>query len=145
MTDLLVRGIEERRDLESFLSKPGIVRKRESEIARAHDRHAQMTIESENLPQMAAQVLDVVADAANTELPEVREVLANLRGVELIALGQRLRGDRLHARRIQFVQAPKVNGQAIGGEFRDLFGCLPALVQPIHKVQCYHHAAWHMR
>ena len=43
------------------------------------------------------QILDVVADAAHAELAEVREVLANLRGVEMELLGQRLRRDRLDA------------------------------------------------
>ena len=42
-------------------------------------------------PLQAAKLLDVVADAANTELAEVREVLANLRGVEMELLGQALR------------------------------------------------------
>ena len=42
---------------------------------------------------MAAQVLDVVADAAHAELAEIGEVLANLRGVQMKLLGQRLRRD----------------------------------------------------
>ena len=77
--------------------KPGIVGQRETEVAGAHDGDAQVAIEAENLPQMPAQILDVVADAADAELAEIREVLADLRGVEVELLGERLRGDRLHA------------------------------------------------
>ena len=144
VADLFVGGIEERRDLESFLTESGVVGKCETKITGAHDCDTQVSIEAENLPEMPAQILDVVADTANAELTEVRQVLANLCGVELIAFGQRLRRDRLHSGRIQFVEAPEVHRQAICREFRDLIGCLPALVQPIHKVQCYHHAPWHM-
>ena len=102
-----------------------------------------VSVQAENLPQVTAQIFDVVADTSNTELTEVRQVLANLRGVELVAFGQRLRGDRLHAARIQLVEAPEIHRQAVCREFRDLIGRLPALVQPIHKVQCYHLAPWH--
>ena len=61
------------------------------------DRHPQPAIEAENLPEVAPQLLDVVAHAADAELAEVREVLADLRGVEMELLGERLRGDRLDA------------------------------------------------
>src|SRR4029079_456332 len=37
LTDLLVRGIEQRRDLEAFLPETRIVRKRQTQIAGAHD------------------------------------------------------------------------------------------------------------
>src|ERR1043166_1859520 len=83
VTDLFVRRVEERGDLEAFLAKPGIVRERESEIARAHDGHTKTSIQAEDLTQMSPQLLDVIADAANAELAEVREVLSDLRGVEM--------------------------------------------------------------
>jgi uncharacterized oligopeptide transporter (OPT) family protein len=91
---------------------------------------------------VAAQFLDVVADAAHAELAEVGEVLPNLRGVEVEALGERLRRDGLHAQLVERVQAAQVDRQPIGGQLRDLFGHLPALVRRIHKVQCYHLALW---
>ena len=58
---------------------------------------AQLAIEAENLAQVALQILDVVADAAHAELAEVRQVLADLRGVQMELLGERLRRDRLDA------------------------------------------------
>src|SRR6185295_18002175 len=78
LADLLAQVVEQRRDLEAFLAEPGIVGEREPEIAGAHDRDAQLAVETENLPEMALEIADVVADAADAELAEVGEVLANL-------------------------------------------------------------------
>jgi hypothetical protein len=76
-----------------------------------------MPIESQDLAKIAAQVLDVIAHSTNAELAEVRKVLSNLRGVELIPFGERLGRNRLHPGCIQLVEAPEVHGQAVGGEF----------------------------
>ena len=99
VADLLVGRVEERGDLEAFLTESGIVGERQAEVAGAHDRHAQPPVEAQDLAQVPAQLLDVVADAAHAELAEVREVLANLRGVQMELLGERLRRDRLDAGR----------------------------------------------
>ena len=107
--------------------KPGIVGEREAEVAGAHDRDAQLAIEAEDLPQVAPQILDVVADAADAELAEVREVLADLRGVEVELLGERLRRDGLDAGGFERVEAAQVDRQAVGGELGDLIAlCCPA-------------------
>ena len=89
--------VEQRRDLEALLAEAGIVGEREAEVAGAHDRDAQLAIEAEDLAQVPLQIADVVADAADAELAEVGEVLADLRGVQVELLGERLRRDRLHA------------------------------------------------
>ena len=86
-------------DLEAFLTEPGIVGEREAEVAGAHDRHAQLAVEAEDLAEMPLQIADVVADAADAELAEVRQVLADLRGVQVELLGERLRRDGAHADR----------------------------------------------
>src|SRR5262245_9063060 len=57
-------------------------------------------------------------------------------------LGELLRGNLLHAGRVELVETPQVNREPVGRELRHLIGCLLALVQPIHKVQCYHPAPW---
>ena len=64
---------------------------------------------------------------------------------EMELLGESLRGDRLHAAGVEFVEAAEIDRQPVGGELGDLIGRLPPLVRPIHKVQCYHHAPWHRR
>src|SRR5687768_12783340 len=79
--DFLVGRVEERRNLEALLPEPRIVREGEAEIAGAHDRDAQAPIETEDLAQVPAEILDVVAHPPHAEFTEVREVLANLRGV----------------------------------------------------------------
>src|SRR5262245_2393414 len=78
MADLFVGRVEERGDLESFLTESRVIGERETEVAGAHDRHTQVSIEPEDLTQMAAQLFDVVADTADAEFAEVREILANL-------------------------------------------------------------------
>src|SRR5262249_50549607 len=89
--DLLLQRIEQRDNLEAVVSEAGVIRERETEIAGAHDRDAHPAIEPEDLPEMAPQFLDVVADPADPQLAEVRKVLPDLRGVEVKLLGERVR------------------------------------------------------
>ena len=120
LADLVAQGVEQRRDLEPFLAEAGIVGEREAEVAGAHDRDAQLAIEAEDLPQVALQIADVVADAADAELAEVGEVLANLRGVQMELLGERLRRDGADAGVLERVEAAQVDREAVGGELGDL-------------------------
>ncbi len=90
MADLLVRRVEQRGDFEPLLAEPRIVGQRQAKVSGAHDRHAQVAVEAKNLAQVAAQILDVIADAADAKLTEVGEVLANLRRIQVELLGQRL-------------------------------------------------------
>ena len=76
-------------------------------------------VEAEDLPEVAPQLLDVVADAADAELAEIREVLADLRRIQVELLGQRLRRDRAHARRIEGVEAAQVDRQPVGRQLGD--------------------------
>ena len=82
-------GIEERDDLEAFLTESRVVGQRETEVAGAEDGDADRAIEAENGAELPLQLLDVVADAAHAELAEVREVLPDLGGVQVELLGQR--------------------------------------------------------
>src|SRR5678815_3565604 len=116
VADLLVGRIEKCRDLEPFLTKPWVIGQRETEIAGTHDGHPQMAIEAENLPEVPAQFLDVVTDTSDAELAKVRQILANLRGVEMELLGQGLRGDGLRAAGVELVETPQVDRQAIRSE-----------------------------
>ena len=133
--DLRAQVVEERDDLEPFLTEARVVGERETEIAGADDRHAELAIEAENLAQVALQIADVVADAADAELAEVRQVLANLRGVQVELLGERLRRDGRHAGVVERVQAAQVDRQAIGGQLGDLIGS-PA--RPAGFVRAFH-------
>ena len=79
---------------------------------------------------MPLQIADVVADAANAELAEIREVLADLRGVQMELLGERVGRNRADTRPIELVQTAQVNGETIGGEFGDLIEALLGFSQP---------------
>jgi hypothetical protein len=79
------------------------------------------------------QVLDVVADPTNAELAEIRQILPDLRGIEMKLLRQRLRRNGLHTRGVELGEAPEVHRQSVGGELGNLLvGGLP-LVHRIHK------------
>ena len=99
VADLLVEHVEEGDDLEAFLPEAGVVGEREAEVAGAHDGHAEAPVEAEDLPQVPAEILHVVADAADAELAEVGEVLADLGGVQVELLGEALRRHGLARRR----------------------------------------------
>ena len=142
MADLLVGGVKQCRDLESFLPEAGVIGQGQAEVAGAHDGHAQVAVETQDLPQVPPQFLYVVADAAHAEFAEVGEVFADLGGVEVKLLRERLGGDCLDAGRIEFVEAAQVDRQPIGRQFRDLIRRLSPLVRPIHKVQCYRKVEW---
>src|SRR5262249_40949276 len=115
---------------ETFLPEARIVGEREPEVAGAHDRDAQLAVETEDLPQVALQIADVIADAADAELAEVREVFPDLRGVEVKLFGERLRRDRADAGVFESVEAAQVHGKAVGGELGNLIGCLLAARGP---------------
>ena len=119
LADLLALAVEQRGNLEPFGAEAGVVGQRQPEVAGAHDRDPDAAVEAEDLPQVRAQLLDVVADAADAELAEIGEILANLRGVQVELLGQRLRRDRLHAGLVERVEAAQVDRQAVGGQLRD--------------------------
>src|SRR5687768_7016666 len=137
VANLLVGGIEQRGNLEPLLPEAWIVRERETEVTGTHDGHAQMPVESEDLAEMPAQILDVIADSPNAELSEIREVLANLGGIQMELFRQRLRRDRLDTGDVELVQAAQIDGQAVGGQFRHLVGRLTPLVLSIHKLKWY--------
>jgi hypothetical protein len=96
----------------------------------------QLLIESQNLTEMALQVADVVADPSNAEFAEIGQVLADLGGIEMELLGERLRGDRANAGAVQHVETAQVDGKTICRKLRDLFETLAgscSLVRSFHK------------
>ena len=107
-------------DLEALAAEAGIVGEREAEVAGAHHRDPQFSVKAQNLPEMALEILDVVADAADAELAEIGQILANLGGVEVKLLRQRLRRDGLHARVFELSQAAQIDRQTIGRELGNL-------------------------
>src|SRR4030095_4061983 len=90
VSDLLVGRVEQRGDLETLLPESGVIGQRQTKISGADNRDAQSSVETKDLTEMTSQLFDVVTDAADAEFTKVREVLSNLRGVEMELLGQTL-------------------------------------------------------
>src|SRR5262245_3590686 len=114
------RGVDLTRDLARILVEDGgdpealageslVVEQRRAEITEPDQRHRPLAIEAEDALELGLEPRDVVADPANAELAEVRQVLADLRRVQIEALGQLLRRDRLDAVLFELEQAPGVD------------------------------------
>ena len=129
VADFGIGHVEERRDLEAFATKTGIVGQGQAEVAGAHHRDAEFSVKAQNLPEVALEILDVVSDAADAELAKIGQILADLCGVQVELLRQRLRGNGLDAVGFELCQAAQVNRQTIGGELGDLLSVGPALVR----------------
>ena len=132
LPDLLARGVEQRHDIEAVLAEAGIVGQRQPEVAGADDDDLDAAVQPEDLAQVALQILDVVADAANAELAEMREVLANLRRIELELRGQLLRRHRVDAAGIQRFEAPQIHRQPGRRELRHLVAASPVALDVGH-------------
>src|SRR5438552_2101249 len=107
--DLLSVVIKQRDNSEVRFREAMVICQRSSQPPRTHDADAMWSIEAENLCQMLAQIVHEITCAAHTELAEVTEILANLRGVEIELLGEFLRRDGLNSRRCQLVQAAEID------------------------------------
>ena len=79
-----------------LLVEAAVVGERHAEVAGADDEDVAGAVEAELAHEvLACSARDVVADAARAELAEAGQVFADLRGVEMEALGQLGRGDGL--------------------------------------------------
>jgi hypothetical protein len=80
-----------------------------------------LAVETQEGVEVIGQGLDVVADAADAELPELGQVLADLRGGEVVALRHLLRGDPLDAELLEMAQTAQIEREPVEGKRRDLF------------------------
>ena len=93
---------------------------RRAEIAEADQGDRPLAIQSEDAAQLGFEAGHVIPDAADAELAEVRQVLAHLRRVQVVALGQLLGGDGLHTVFFQLLETPRVHGEPAHGHLRNL-------------------------
>jgi len=68
-------------------------------------------VETKYYSDMIAQILDIVANAANAKLAEVTQVLPDLSRVEIELLSQRLRRDGFDSGAVKRIETAKVNTQ----------------------------------
>ena len=87
-----------------------------------------LSVEPENLSKMAPQLLDVVPDAADAEFAEIRQVLSDLRRIQVELVGQRLRRHRPYAGAVERIETAQIHGQPVRRQFGNRFGCLPPRV-----------------
>src|SRR5437879_5669056 len=78
-------------------------------MAKADEHHRPLAVEPEDLLELGLQPGHVVADAADAELPEVSEVLADLRRVQVESIGELLGGNGLHAVLLQLEETARID------------------------------------
>ena len=81
--DLVRIGVEDGGDVDSVLGEDRRARDRLAEAAGADERDVVLALRPKDLPDLTEQRVDVVTDTALAELPEGREVAADLRGVDV--------------------------------------------------------------
>jgi len=75
-------------DREAALVEPAVAGERLAEVAGAHDHDRPLVLEAELAADLVDEVVDLVADAAGSVATEVRQVLADLGGVDAGELGE---------------------------------------------------------
>src|SRR5262249_23466074 len=106
-------------DTEPVGVEAGVAGQRAAEVARPDDEHVAAAVEPEDGGQMPAEGRHTVPDATHAELPELSEVLPDLRGVQMELSRQLPRGDRADPGFLKQAQAAEVEGQSIRREAGD--------------------------
>ena len=83
-------GVEHADQVETLLGEAPIAGQRRAQRAGADDDHVPRALQAQTALDLVDQPVDLVAHAARAELAEVREVLADLRGVKVDQLGELL-------------------------------------------------------
>src|SRR5204863_9239921 len=104
--------VEYRGDAEPLTSEALVVVEGGAQIAESHEGDLPLAVETKDALELRLQTRDVVADAAHTELAEIREVFPDLGRVQAEPLRQLLRRDGLDPVLLELLQAARVDGQA---------------------------------
>src|SRR5262249_52910162 len=112
--DLAVRlrrvVVEDHHEPEALAPEAAVVKAGGAAIAECQGADRAPPVGPENALEPGLQARDVIADAANAELAEIRQVLAPLGRVQIEPLGQVLRGPRLHAVFLELPKAARIYG-----------------------------------
>jgi hypothetical protein len=109
--DLRPVGVDERRDREASVAEPAVVGEGGTQVADADDDDRPVLGETQLAAHLVEQELDVVAHASGAVGTQVRQVLADLGGVDPGHLGQALRRDRGGLLGVEVHEGPQVDGQ----------------------------------
>ncbi len=112
---LELRNVERRDKLETLLTKALIAHQGPSEIAGPDDNHRPRSIRAQDATKLLDQRIGSVAHPGASELPEIGQILADLRGSSVESLSQFARGDFLHALADEILKLSQVQAQPTNG------------------------------
>src|SRR5450759_2399138 len=111
--DLVRVGIVDRDPRHPSIAEAAVAQQRADKANQTHNTDAALLGEPERLRDVSGERVDLVADAAGPELPEIAEVLADLRRVPARHLGDPDGADDGDAHGLRLVQAAQVDGQPL--------------------------------
>src|SRR3954471_24876389 len=103
-------------DVEGSIVEAEVAGEGAAEISHADDHQRVPAIEAEERIQVLGEEVHLVADTADAELAELREVLPDLGRREMIAARQLLGGDALDALLLEVAQTAQVEGEPVESE-----------------------------
>jgi hypothetical protein len=111
--------VDDAADGEPALAEPAVAGEGLAEVAGTDDDDRPVVVETELTPDLVHEVVDLVADTAGAVAAEVRQILADLGGVDAGQLGETLRRDRCDAGVGLLGEDLQVDGQPGHGGFGD--------------------------
>jgi hypothetical protein len=112
-------GIEGDGDVEPVVGEDRRVRDRLAEATCAEKGDVVLALRPEDLPDLARERVDVVADASLAELPEAGQVATNLRRVDVRVLADLLGGDPVLAHLLRLGEDAQVLAESSGDADRE--------------------------
>src|SRR5690606_35137279 len=96
-----------------FLLEPAVGEQGQAEVADAYQNNRLQRSGAEQIRNHDAELLDIVAEPAGSELAKIGEILAQLGGLHARGLGEGFAGNSANFICLQALQAAEVDAQAI--------------------------------
>ena len=111
--DLRWIAVDSRNHFEACVVKADVTRQSASEMPHADDDDRPLLIETEELVQLFGERIDLIADATDAEVAELRQVFTDLCRGEMESLRKVLRRDGVEALRLQLAKTAQIEGETV--------------------------------
>ena len=107
-------------DLKTFLLETAVAEQRGAEVADTDEHDRLEPVRAQQIGDHLRELVDVVAETAGAELPEVGEIFAQLRRFHARGPGERFAADRLEMVLPEPLEAAQIHREPVDGLARDL-------------------------